>query len=842
MQMTYFSWGQNQDFLASRLEVLAKNKAPDLAYVQTSKGIYENGEDLWFKTYLLNANTFLPSILDKTLYVQLFEEDNKQAVWQEKYEIENGFVNGHIFLHDSLRVGTYLLKVFSEHSFYNDSSSFSASRRIIVRSNVKPQMLIAFEFDKQFYSYEDSIELEVNILSEQKSPLLKAVIEAELWNGETRLELKDAKTDKYGKVKIQFDSKVDEGLKIKILARYEDKEEVLEKAVPIVKAKKDQIEFTCFPEGGYLIYGIKAKVAFKAMDSEGRPVDVTGTIFEDNKPLLKFASEHYGMGSFVFRPLRSKDYRIELLDSLHSMTYRLPEILDRGLAMQLIDKTEDDLVVKVSNTFAENKKIYLRVQIRGKVFGMAMAEVEKELLMRVPIKVYPQGIAEITLFNEEWEPIAERLVYLHEDRKLNIEIQNLEETYATRGKGHLKIKVTDEFGRPVVAQLGASIYDKIYQNMDDPNTILNHFYLSSQLKGSIYDPSYYFNTKNRDRGKALDLLMLTQGWRKYVWEEKYLNETIGNGRPVIFDEINGIVSVDKKNRKKDAIVTDYFIRATTANNENFGEFVKTDSLGAFTLSTGILKIGEGSYIYLKPMETPGSNFKPSISLDQPFETLNAVMPSKKMFYPVAKPTIEKKEVESFMVERNTTLLDEVIVTDKKQSTIRGKLMGSLTAPIDNSMRNDYVCGIGVLNCKNHKGAKGIPQLGMTYLYEARIGKYITITYSEFLAGNFPRSDREEKVYTEEEILKFNNVWKVKGYYLNKEFYSPKYDRENVDDPFPDYRNTLLWEPSLITDVKGEAILEFFCSDVNSYFMGNIEGVGGAGLLGQQSFEFFVRKR
>src|SRR5450631_1724330 len=85
------SYSPQQIELAERLQTLAKNAAPEIAYIQTSKDIYETGEDLWFKVYLLNAQHLVPSILSKTLYLQLKNEYTKKAVWEEKYEIKNGF-------------------------------------------------------------------------------------------------------------------------------------------------------------------------------------------------------------------------------------------------------------------------------------------------------------------------------------------------------------------------------------------------------------------------------------------------------------------------------------------------------------------------------------------------------------------------------------------------------------------------------------------------------------------------------------------------------------------------------------------------------------------------------
>ena len=48
--------------------------------------------------------------------------------------------------------------------------------------------------------------------------------------------------------------------------------------------------------------------------------------------------------------------------------------------------------------------------------------------------------------------------------------------------------------------------------------ILSYLLLSSELKGHIENPRYYFN-ENEDRTNDLDALMLTQGWRHYKYNK-----------------------------------------------------------------------------------------------------------------------------------------------------------------------------------------------------------------------------------------------------------------------------------------------------------------------------------
>jgi hypothetical protein len=91
-------------------------------------------------------------------------------------------------------------------------------------------------------------------------------------------------------------------------------------------------------------------------------------------------------------------------------------------------------------------------------------------------------------------------------------------------------------------------------------------------------------------------------------------------------------------------------------------------------------------------------------------------------------------------------------------------------------------------------------------------------------------------------LKKNNLSRVKAYYIHGEFYQPNYDKTELLETVRDFRNTLLWSPLVTTNENGEASVDFFCSDLNSHFVGVVEGVNGDGLLGNETFEFAVLKK
>ncbi|MGC1205801.1 MAG: hypothetical protein WA839_13070, partial [Flavobacteriaceae bacterium] len=300
---------------------LTENINSDNLYIQTSKGIYETEEDLWFKAYVLDAQYLIPSNRSKTLYVQLINDETKQAVWEEKYEIENGFVDGHLYIQDSLKTGRYSLSAYSEHSYFQNQEAFYALKKVNIVKNIKQKIEVA-------------------------------------------------------------------------------------------SVKNDTIaQFSLFPEGGYLVSNLKNTLAFKAINKEGLPVGVSGTLFENDVPILKFKSFHAGMGRFNFKPNNSKKYHIQLSET--DKKYQLPEIKNFGKVLRLISNTNNFLNFKVSKS--KNQKtetIYIRLQIRGVIYSMASTILKDEIIIKIPLKNVPQGIAEVTLFDSDLKPITERLVYV----------------------------------------------------------------------------------------------------------------------------------------------------------------------------------------------------------------------------------------------------------------------------------------------------------------------------------------------------------------------------------------------------------------------------------------------
>lgn len=731
----------------------------DLIYFQTSKDVYETGEDLWFKAYQLDAQTFGLSDKSKTLYLQMIGPTDS-VVWQEKYPVENGIASGHIFVNDELPEGDYFIEGYTRYSFYkNDTIGIIPTRKIKIVRNISHAVATEILPDSAF-------------------------------------------------------------------------------------------RFEMFPEGGNLVSGISSQLAFKATDGRGNPVSVKGTIYQDGEPLIEMQSIHDGMGSLVFTPFEDKNYRIELTNGKH---YTLPPVYPEGMVLQLSrqDKTHLDFIV-TQNSRLPYQEIYLMGQMRGMVCCMARGTLRDSLEVSIPLDNFLyQGIAEFTLFNGLMQPVAERLVYVHPERMLHITAELDKKSFSTREKGTLNIRVTDEAGKPVRANIGISVYDQAYMNPADPVNISNYCYLLSQVRGKIYNSSYYFDKKNTGRLEALDLLLLTQGWRRYVWDKGCWAY---EGGPFLTDGINGMQTIAKKRKNGQVRDTEQLISISDAEDNT--QFIWADSAGHFTVSADIMKqLQGGGYVYLKPMLS--KEFKPELELTDYFPEINAQRVRRQRYYPTTDKSWFKKEKAldlPVISSDSIILLDEVTVTGKDKKPFRDKFMGRLDS-LAQIYLGPWVCKHGWL--ENYKE-------GYTHHHDPRycpcaidgeprtlpvIGKRYHISKYEYSMGKngctFKPVDRqwityEGPCYNEEELLRMNNLWRTKGYYAAREFYQP--DEVDMMLSIPDARNTLLWAPSVITDEKGEAAVSFYCSDINTVFTVVAEGVDGLGLLGNSKSEFRVMRK
>lgn len=291
------------------------------------------------------------------------------------------------------------------------------------------------------------------------------------------------------------------------------------------KSDKNRELFTIgfFPEGGDLLENIESRVAFKAEDGYGNSAEITGSIVDKNKnTIVSFSSIHNGMGSFKLTPEKNNSYTayVKFPDGSQKKLV-LPEAKTNsvGLTLKVSDKLIDIKLLsnKMPSSDRPANEFVLIGQIRSKIYYAAYINLlDRDSIFRISPDMFPSGIVHFTLFNNRLQPIAQRLHFInHNDfRYFDINSSTRQDSIEVQINPKTDLNEDEKF-MGSVAVVVADQKNTVYPD----NHIITRLLLTSDLPGIIEQPDYYLNTANPIVAQHTDLLMLTHGWKRFIWED-----------------------------------------------------------------------------------------------------------------------------------------------------------------------------------------------------------------------------------------------------------------------------------------------------------------------------------
>jgi TonB family protein len=486
-------------------------------YLFTDKPFYKPGETIWFSAFAVNGKDNKISDISDIMHIDLIDTKGKSII-SYNVRISNGIGKGEFPLDDDVVGGIYKIHAYTKYMrLFNPKNSFE--KNIQVQSVLIPRILMKLDFDRKAYSSNDTVIAKLNIKSIENQALSNIEYSYTLMlNGEKQFTKTEQLNDTgYANVRFILPDKLEsnDGI-LNITIKYKGNTESISRSIPIVL---NRIDLQFFPEGGYCVENVKTRVAFKAVNEFGKPADIEGSVLDENNRIMyKFRSFHDGMGAFDFALQKNKKYKVIITKPEKIETvYQLPEILPRGFVLNVYSE-KDKLKVRIVSPGKE--MVHLVVQIKGIIQYTNTLNAKKgENTIEIPTLEFPSGIAQINLFNRKEEPICTRLVFVNKHKLMNISITANKAKYAPREKVSMKIKTTDENNNPVKANIALSVVDdKVFTFADDKqDNILSYFLLSSDVKGKIEEPGFYFKTHEPQADEALDYLLMTQGWKRFAW-------------------------------------------------------------------------------------------------------------------------------------------------------------------------------------------------------------------------------------------------------------------------------------------------------------------------------------
>ena len=269
-----------------------------------------------------------------------------------------------------------------------------------------------------------------------------------------------------------------------------------------------------FPEGGYLPAGIPWRVAFKAIGKDGWHEEIHGAIKDkDNGEVVATLPATYlGMGFVTFVPEAGRQYVAECTNSQNRfLEFELPQVTPQA---QVITTTWRKNMLMIALSQPVTTPLRLVAQSRGIVFYSELWQ-PKQKILTFNARELPAGVIQILLLDEKGHPLSERLVFNKYFEEISMNFTTDKPSYGIREAVKAEVTLTDSEGKPLEGDFSVSVTDDTSVNTHNCSSILSYLLLASELKGTIEFPEAYFDVSRKEADRELDVLMMTQGWRRY---------------------------------------------------------------------------------------------------------------------------------------------------------------------------------------------------------------------------------------------------------------------------------------------------------------------------------------
>ena len=673
------------------------------------------------------------------------------------------------------------------------------------------------------------------------------------------------------------------------------------KQAPVAVLNKSDVQF--LPESGNLLAGVKTKIAVKAISPDGFGTEIKGIITDnENKPAGTFATTHSGMGVFDLNPAAGKTYKANITFADGSVTtMELPKASEEGYQVNIDNSNTGVIKINVKGgKQSPLDKVTLVGQCGGVVYFSAKNIDAGKFNVTVSKKEFPTGVVQFTLFNANGLPLNERLVFVNNNDQLNLDVATGQTAYVARHKVQVTIQAKNKLNQPVVGNFSVAVTDeaKVRVAEADENSILSKLLLASELRGYIEQPNYYFANITDKTEADLDALMLTQGYHRFEWKQ-----VLDNAPPRLTYQPEKALEIAGMVKKGGKPLANQKVTLFAKTQTSFFKDTLTDANGRFVFKNLVFadstkfvvqaKVSRGQDNVVLTIDTPSV---PAVSAmmtgkgslaglnkagNGDYEIdMSAYMQNSRQF---------NMEQQKYGINKHPLLLKEVTVTDKKgqdtfehSQNLNGK--GTADQVVTAEDLETLACG-RLTECLRAKLTNIVFKNG--YMYVRKLSALDPLSAEEFkdpmkiiidgtmqeagadLLDNISTSDVESVevldnmhstaiygtqgsagllVITLKRGRKINNYYHYspgvvtympRGFYLAKEFYSPRYDNPQTNQKMADLRSTIYWNPTIVTGPDGKASFDFFNADGKGTYRVVVEGIDAEGNLGRQVYRYKV---
>ena len=657
-----------------------------------------------------------------------------------------------------------------------------------------------------------------------------------------------------------------------------------------IPATDNDFDVGFYPEGGYILQGVSCRVAFKAQMSDGRAANVEGVIYDRNgNEQGKMKTDYNGMGSFmIFSEEGASYYVVCTNERQQSKRFELPVALKTGHVLRVNSINKDNIYISVLRSAPvegeRHDTLYLLAHSRGIVHFAAQWSNSLNVI-GLSKKYLPSGVLHLVLFDENMNLLSERLVFVNNDDQAFISYRNDRESFAPRSLVNNSISITDADGSPLTGSFSVTVTADHAIAADTTTNILTQLLLTSDLRGNIENPATYFNN-DKSSASTLDLLMLTQGWRRYDVT------ALARGRPeypTIPIELGAKISGSVKRLIVDRPKEKGMVSIVSSNGDYF-DLTETDNDGRFSFNgcdqpdsvafiikamhnfqsvSSELLIDEEIFPkrtlpILVPSETGKQSFEQYVekaaqvyqdikdiwSMDLPEVTVTAKKPvPKSVFLPTH--VLQKEQINS--APKNLGMASVIEMLPKVIIGKRDILLGSMVSNnvdeepeiITKVLYDGEEFEKIIIDDQMNKPMEFLKNCGYFYELLTTVDPekvtevYISVKHTRFEISGMPIKfpsisdlviicENVNDIFYKREKPEIKTIQPL-GYQKPVEYYAPRYDAPDASEKL-DLRTTIHWQPVVHADSLGIATFNFYTADTESVYTIVMEGVTTEGKI------------
>ena len=826
----------------SLMERIPKEKL----YLHLDKPFYGAGEKIWFKGYLVNAITHQNNAQSNFIITELINRSDSIVERKKIRRDSLGFHNA-FTLPATLPAGDYYLRGYSNWML-NEDPDFFFSRNIKIGNSIDNTIVSSIEYQQEDDThYTAKIKFTSNVQAVFENTTIKYLY---LENGKIKNKGKK-KTDENGWISISLPD-LNSPVARRIEVEFDDPQYIYKRTFHLPVFTND-FDVKFFPEGGALINIPHQNVAFKAQGADGFSKEIEGFLFNSKgDTLTNFRSEHNGMGIFTMNPVNNETYYFTVITN-DSITKRfdLPAIEPKGISIAM-SHYKQEIRYEIQKTEATEwpQKLFLLAHTRGKLAILQPIN-PKRTFGKMNDSLFTEGITHFMLIDEQGNALSERLIFVPDHKPNQWQITTDQPTYGKREKVSLQIAAKDSEGNPVEGTFSVSITDRKSIQPDSlADNILSNLLLTSDLKGYVEDPAFYFLNQDARTLRSIDYLMMTHGWRRHKMENVLrtpsLNFTnyIEKGQ-TISGRIMGFFGANVKKGPICVLAPKYNIIATTETDEK-GQFIVNTSFRdstTFLVQARTKKGFAGVDILMDPPQYPVATHKAPYfngattfmedylmntrdqyymeggmrvyNLKEVTVTAKRERPSSKSIYTggINTYTVEEDRLQGYgqTAFDAASRLPSVTITNGSEIHIRNNSEPAIIV-IDDIVYEDASDILKDIQVSDMSSISLLRGADAVILGPRASGGAVVITLKD--PRNLPARPAQG-------IITYTPL----GYSESVEFYHPTYDTpEKKNAQRSDFRSTVYWNPELRLDTEGKATIEYYTPDSTAPEDIIIEGV------------------